>query len=72
LVGLVETVASRLGLNAMEYSLALSGGVFSNHPSMVASVLDHLSQIKRTPRTVQLVNNPVYGPLMMAANHSVV
>ncbi len=67
MVHMVTTTAHRLGLNHLTYSLALSGGILSNHSSIVARLLDELQRGRQAPRAVHLVREPVYGPLLMAA-----
>ena len=67
MVHLVTTTTQRLGLNHLTFSLALSGGILSNHSSIMARLLDELQRGQQAPHAVHLVREPVYGPLLMAA-----
>ncbi len=67
MVNLVSNTKQRLGLNHLTYSLALSGGILSNHSFIVARLLSELQRSQQAPRSVHLVRDPVYGPLWMAA-----
>jgi len=67
MVQLVTTTTQRLGLDHLTYSLALSGGILSSHSAIVARLLDELQRGQQAPYAVHLVREPVYGPLLMAA-----
>ncbi len=67
---LVETIARRLGHAHGDYALALSGGILSNNPSMVSSLLRELQLRELAPCAYHLVREPIYGALAMAADLS--
>ena len=63
---LVNTAAQRLELEYRSYSLALSGGVVSNHPVVVAQLMHALELKQLTPLAVHIVREPIYGALSLA------
>ncbi len=65
----VSSVAKRLGFADSEFALALSGGVFSHHPSLIESLLLELSKQRRSPNLSHLVSNPIYGAMVMATQN---
>ena len=67
MVHLVTTTTRRLELGHLTYSLALSGGILSNHSSIVDRLVVQLERGLQAPRTVHVVRQPIYGPLLMAA-----
>ena len=67
MVQLTETTAQRLELSHRSYALALSGGILCNHPSIVSQLLSELQKRDIAPQTFQLVREPIYGPLLIAA-----
>ncbi len=64
---LVGTIVRRLQLAHLSYSLALSGGILINNPSITSRVLLALQQERVAPLTSHLVREPIHGPLLMAA-----
>ena len=67
MASLVSTTIQRLGLTHESYSLALSGGILTNHPVIVDQLLSALQNQCLSPRIWQLVQQPIHGPLWMAA-----
>jgi N-acetylglucosamine kinase-like BadF-type ATPase len=67
---LVNTAAQRLELKHRSYSLALSGGIVSNHPAVVARLMQALELKKLTPLAVHIVREPIYGALSLAMDPS--
>lgn len=63
---LVTTAAQRLELEHRSYSLALSGGVVSNHPTVVARLMHALELHQLAPLAHHIVREPIYGALSMA------
>ena len=66
MVGLVTTTTRRLDLTHLNYSLALSGGILSNHPTIIARLVIALESGQLAPKAVHLIREPVHGPLLMA------
>jgi N-acetylglucosamine kinase-like BadF-type ATPase len=64
---LVSVTTRRLDLRHESYSLALSGGILANHPVMVDQLLLALREQHLSPRKWQLIQQPIHGPLLMAA-----
>ena len=67
MASLISTTIQRLGLAHESYSLALSGGILTNHPVIVDQLLLALQNQCLSPRIWQLVQKPIHGPLWMAA-----
>ena len=67
---LVSTVAQRLKLAPRSYSLALSGGVVSNYPAVVARLTHALEVRQLTPLALHVVREPIYGALSLALNQA--
>jgi len=67
MVDLIITTATRLELRHLSYSLALSGGIVCNHPTIVLELLRRLGQNQLAPVTHHLVREPIHGPLLIAA-----
>lgn len=67
LTELVATAAHRLELRQCDYSLALSGGIVGNHPTVVARLMLQLEQKQLVPAAFHVVREPIYGALIMAA-----
>jgi hypothetical protein len=65
---LVITTIHKLNLNHKSYSLALSGGVLSNHPFLVSQLLSILEQRQLSPQVWHLIREPIHGPLWMATH----
>jgi N-acetylglucosamine kinase-like BadF-type ATPase len=63
---LVSTAAKRLELGHQSYSLALSGGIVGNHPTVVARLMHALELQQLTPIAVHIVREPIYGALTLA------
>ena len=63
---LVSTAAQRLKLAHQSYSLALSGGIVGNHPTVVSRLMLALKLKQLTPLAVHIVHEPVYGALALA------
>ena len=63
---LIVATATRIGLEHLSYSLALSGGIVCNHPTIVAELLRRLGRRMLAPVTHHLVREPIHGPLLMA------
>ncbi len=63
---LVLTTIRKLNLSHESYSLALSGGVLSNHPSLVSQLLSVLQKQQLAPQVWHLIRDPINGPLWMA------
>ena len=67
MASLISTTIQRLGLANESYSLAISGGILTNHPFMVDQLLSALQHQHLSPHIWQLVQQPIHGPLWMAA-----
>lgn len=67
MVQLVEMTARRIELCQGAFALALSGGILCNHPSVVSQLLSELHEQKIAPQITHLVREPIYGPLLIAA-----
>ena len=67
MVHLVTDMVRRLDLAHLSYSLAMSGGILSNHSNIVDSLLLELERRRLAPSANQLVREPIHGPLLMAA-----
>lgn len=67
MVYLVTDMVRRLDLAHLSYSLAMSGGILSNHSNIVDRLLLELERRRLAPSANQLVREPVHGPLLMAA-----
>ena len=67
MVDLIITTATRLELEHLSYSLALSGGIVCHHLSIVTELLRRLGRSQLAPATHHLVREPIHGPLLMAA-----
>ena len=67
MVHLVTDMVRRLDLAHLSYSLAMSGGILSNHSNIVDRLLLELERRRLAPSANQLVREPVHGPLLMAA-----
>lgn len=63
---MVSTLVRRLSLKAGGYTLAQSGGVLLNQPSVRARLLEFLRQSEIAPKTVELVPEPVLGAVLLA------
>jgi len=63
---LVATAAQRLELAHRSYSLALSGGVVSNHAIVVDRLMHELERMQLSPGAHHSIREPIYGPLTMA------
>ncbi len=63
---LVSIAAQRLELEHRSYSLALSGGVVSNHPTVVARLMHALELKQLAPLALHTVREPIYGALSLA------
>ena len=63
---MVSTLVRHLSLKAGRYTLALSGGVLLNQPSMRDRLLEFLRQSEVAPQTVKLVPDPVLGAALLA------
>ena len=70
MVDLVTDTVRRLELAHLSYSLALSGGILSNHSNIVDKLLLELVQRQMAPSANHLVREPIHGPLLMAAQMS--
>lgn len=64
---LIGTIVRRLKLAHLSYSLALSGGILINNPSITSRLLLELQQERVAPLTSHLVREPIHGPLLIAA-----
>ncbi len=67
MASLICTTLNRLGLSHQSYSLALSGGVVTNHSVVVDKLLSTLQQQNQAPRIWHLIQQPIHGSLLMAA-----
>ena len=67
MVHLVTDTVRRLELAHLSYSLALSGGILSNHSNIVDRLLIELERRQLAPSVTHLVREPIHGPLLMAA-----
>lgn len=67
MASLIGTTLQRLGLSNQSYSLALSGGILTNHSVMVDKLLSTLQQQNQAPRIWHLIQQPIHGALLMAA-----
>lgn len=67
MVYLVADTVRRLDLAHLSYSLAMSGGILSNHSNIVDRLLFELERRRLAPSANQLVREPIHGPLLMAA-----
>ncbi|MEQ1826362.1 MAG: BadF/BadG/BcrA/BcrD ATPase family protein [Pirellula sp.] len=70
LVNLVRSVVQKLRLAKEAYSLALSGGVLSHHQCVIDALMVQLKNAEISPRDWQLVREPTYGPLIIAATRN--
>lgn len=70
MVHLIIDTVRRLDLVHLSYSLAMSGGILSNHSNIVDRLLLELVQRQMAPRANHLVREPIHGPLLMAAQMS--
>ena len=67
MVYLITDTVRRLDLAHLSYSLAMSGGILSNHSNIVDRLLRELERRQLAPSANQLVREPIHGPLLMAA-----
>ncbi len=67
MVQLVADTVRRLDLAHLSYSLALSGGILTNHSNIVDRLLIALERRQLLPSATHLVREPIHGPLLMAA-----
>jgi N-acetylmuramic acid 6-phosphate etherase len=66
LADMVASLAKRLTLKADAYALAMSGGALLNQPQMRERVLMFLRMAEMSPKTVELVPDPVRGAVLLA------
>ncbi len=66
----VSNVAKQLRFSGSDYALALSGGILRNNPSLVDRLSLKLATTKLTPLVTHVVNEPIYGALVIASQTS--
>jgi N-acetylglucosamine kinase-like BadF-type ATPase len=67
LAELIASGASRAGLSARGYRLALSGGTLLEKSPLVPAILRHLDELGMTPMMSHQVADPVLGAVVMAS-----
>ena len=67
MVQLVTSTLRRLDLSDSTFALAMCGGILSNNSIIVDRLLRELEQRQLAPKTNHVVQNPIHGPLILAA-----
>jgi N-acetylglucosamine kinase-like BadF-type ATPase len=64
---LITTVVHRLNMDPSSFGLCLSGGLLAHHPSLMETLEHQLKRRDIVPTACHLVQEPVYGPLLIAS-----